>query len=133
MSYDFLIEMGWKSAAIAGGALLLAAMLRSRAAADRGAVLKVAVARAKQRRQDQRAAGDRRRFPAHLDQEVIGHWSRSFASSIARCSASSSSGFSDLERPSSAVAALAADPSKKVLTICRSAVSRILAGCGTLR
>jgi len=33
MSYDFLIEMGWKSAAIAGGALLLAAMLRSRAAA----------------------------------------------------------------------------------------------------
>jgi beta-lactamase regulating signal transducer with metallopeptidase domain len=44
MSYDFLIEMGWKSAAIAGGALLLAAMLRSRSAADRGAVLKVAVA-----------------------------------------------------------------------------------------
>jgi beta-lactamase regulating signal transducer with metallopeptidase domain len=44
MSYDFLIEMGWKSAAIAGGALLLAAMLRSRAAADRGAVLKIAVA-----------------------------------------------------------------------------------------
>ena len=44
MSYDFLIEMGWKSAAIAGGALLLAAMLSSRAAADRGAVLKVAVA-----------------------------------------------------------------------------------------
>ncbi|MET1110706.1 MAG: M56 family metallopeptidase [Allosphingosinicella sp.] len=44
MSYDFLIEMGWKSAAIAGGALLLAAMLRSRAAADRGAVLKLAVA-----------------------------------------------------------------------------------------
>jgi beta-lactamase regulating signal transducer with metallopeptidase domain len=44
MSYDFLIEMAWKSAAIAGGALLLAAMLRSRAAADRGAVLKVAVA-----------------------------------------------------------------------------------------
>ena len=40
MSYDFLIEMGWKSAAIAGGALLLAAMLRSRSAADRGAVLK---------------------------------------------------------------------------------------------
>ncbi|HEX8308718.1 MAG TPA: M56 family metallopeptidase [Allosphingosinicella sp.] len=44
MSYDFLIEMGWKSAAIAGGALLLAAMLRSRSAADRGAVLKIAVA-----------------------------------------------------------------------------------------
>jgi beta-lactamase regulating signal transducer with metallopeptidase domain len=44
MSYDFLIEMGWKSAVIAGGALLLAAMLRSRAAADRGAVLKIAVA-----------------------------------------------------------------------------------------
>ena len=44
MTYDFLIEMAWKSAAIAGGALLLAALLRSRAAADRGAVLKVAVA-----------------------------------------------------------------------------------------
>lgn len=44
MSYDFLIEMAWKSAAIAGGALLLAALLRSRAAADRGAVLKIAVA-----------------------------------------------------------------------------------------
>ncbi|HYW14685.1 MAG TPA: M56 family metallopeptidase [Allosphingosinicella sp.] len=44
MSYDFLFEMAWKSAAIAGGALLLSAMLRSRAAADRGAVLKVAVA-----------------------------------------------------------------------------------------
>ncbi|HEU0134190.1 MAG TPA: M56 family metallopeptidase [Allosphingosinicella sp.] len=44
MTYDFLIEMAWKSAAIAGAALLLAAMLRSRAAADRGAVLKVAVA-----------------------------------------------------------------------------------------
>ncbi|MEA3010429.1 MAG: hypothetical protein QOJ91_2121 [Sphingomonadales bacterium] len=44
MSYDFLIEMAWKSAAIAGGALLLAALLRSRSAADRGAVLKVAVA-----------------------------------------------------------------------------------------
>jgi beta-lactamase regulating signal transducer with metallopeptidase domain len=43
MTYDFLIEMGWKSAAIAGAALLLAALLRSRAAADRGAVLKVAV------------------------------------------------------------------------------------------
>jgi beta-lactamase regulating signal transducer with metallopeptidase domain len=44
MTYDFLIEMAWKSAAIAGGALLLAALLRSSAAADRGAVLKVAVA-----------------------------------------------------------------------------------------
>lgn len=44
MTYDFLIEMAWKSAAIAGGALLLATLLRSRAAADRGAVLKVAVA-----------------------------------------------------------------------------------------
>jgi bla regulator protein blaR1 len=44
MTYDFLIEMGWKSAAIAGGALMLVALLRSRAAADRGAVLKVAVA-----------------------------------------------------------------------------------------
>ncbi|MFL6844492.1 MAG: M56 family metallopeptidase [Allosphingosinicella sp.] len=44
MTYEFLIEMAWKSAAIAGGALLLASLLRSRAAADRGAVLKVAVA-----------------------------------------------------------------------------------------
>jgi beta-lactamase regulating signal transducer with metallopeptidase domain len=44
MSYEFLIEMAWKSAAIAGGALLLATLLRSRSAADRGAVLKVAVA-----------------------------------------------------------------------------------------
>ncbi|HEX2762650.1 MAG TPA: M56 family metallopeptidase [Allosphingosinicella sp.] len=44
MSYEFLIEMGWKSALIAGAALGLAALLRSRSAADRGAVLKVAVA-----------------------------------------------------------------------------------------
>jgi beta-lactamase regulating signal transducer with metallopeptidase domain len=44
MSLDFLIEMAWKSALIAGLALLLAATLRSRAAADRAAVLRVAVA-----------------------------------------------------------------------------------------
>jgi beta-lactamase regulating signal transducer with metallopeptidase domain len=43
MTYEFLIEMGWKSALIAGAALLLATMLRSRSAADRGAVLKLAV------------------------------------------------------------------------------------------
>jgi beta-lactamase regulating signal transducer with metallopeptidase domain len=44
MSFDFMIEMAWKSALIAGLALLLAATLRSRAAADRAAVLRVAVA-----------------------------------------------------------------------------------------
>jgi beta-lactamase regulating signal transducer with metallopeptidase domain len=44
MSYEFLIEMAWKSALIAGAALALAALLRSRSAADRGAVLKIAVA-----------------------------------------------------------------------------------------
>jgi beta-lactamase regulating signal transducer with metallopeptidase domain len=43
MSFDFLIEMAWKSALIAGVALTLAATLRSRAAADRSAVLRVAV------------------------------------------------------------------------------------------
>jgi beta-lactamase regulating signal transducer with metallopeptidase domain len=43
MSFEFLIEMGWKSALIAGVALALAALLRSRAAADRSTVLRVAV------------------------------------------------------------------------------------------
>jgi len=43
MSFEFLIEMAWKSALIAGVALVLAAVLRSRAAADRAAVLRVAV------------------------------------------------------------------------------------------
>ena len=43
MSFEFLIEMAWKSALIAGVALGLAAILRSRAAADRAAVLRVAV------------------------------------------------------------------------------------------
>ncbi|HYJ31019.1 MAG TPA: M56 family metallopeptidase, partial [Allosphingosinicella sp.] len=43
MSFGFLIEMGWKSALIAGVALATAAILRSRAAADRAAILRVAV------------------------------------------------------------------------------------------
>ena len=44
MSYSFLLEMGWKSALIAGAALLLVAVLRRRSAADRGAVLRIGVA-----------------------------------------------------------------------------------------
>lgn len=44
MSLEFMIEMAWKSALIAGVALLLVMVLRSRAAADRAAVLRVAVA-----------------------------------------------------------------------------------------
>lgn len=44
MSYSFLLEMAWKSALIAGAALLLVALLRSRSAADRGAVLRVGLA-----------------------------------------------------------------------------------------
>jgi beta-lactamase regulating signal transducer with metallopeptidase domain len=44
MTYEFLIEMGWKSALIAAAGLLLATMLRSRSAADRGRVLKLCVA-----------------------------------------------------------------------------------------
>lgn len=43
MSYSFLIEMAWKSALISGAALLLVALLRSRSAADRGAVLRLGV------------------------------------------------------------------------------------------
>jgi bla regulator protein blaR1 len=44
MTYSFLIEMAWKSAIIAGAALAFVALLRSRSAADRGAVLKIGVA-----------------------------------------------------------------------------------------
>ncbi|HEX8644139.1 MAG TPA: M56 family metallopeptidase [Allosphingosinicella sp.] len=44
MSLEFMIEMAWKSALIAGVALGLVALLRSRAAADRAAVLRVSVA-----------------------------------------------------------------------------------------
>ncbi|HEY0014480.1 MAG TPA: M56 family metallopeptidase [Allosphingosinicella sp.] len=44
MSLAFMIEMAWKSALIAGVALGLVAVLRSRAAADRAAVLRVSVA-----------------------------------------------------------------------------------------
>src|SRR3712207_4829813 len=44
MSLEFLFEMAWKSALIAGVALMLVAVLRSRAAADRAAVLRVSVA-----------------------------------------------------------------------------------------
>jgi beta-lactamase regulating signal transducer with metallopeptidase domain len=41
MSYDFLLEMAWKSAAISAAALLLVAVLRTRSAVDRSAVLRV--------------------------------------------------------------------------------------------
>jgi beta-lactamase regulating signal transducer with metallopeptidase domain len=44
MTYSFFIEMAWKSALIAGTALLLARALASRAAADKAATLRVAVA-----------------------------------------------------------------------------------------
>ncbi len=44
MSLEFMFEMAWKSALIAGVALLLVTILRSRAAADRAAVLRVSVA-----------------------------------------------------------------------------------------
>jgi beta-lactamase regulating signal transducer with metallopeptidase domain len=44
MSLEFMIEMAWKSALIAGVALVLVTILRSRAAADRAAVLRVSVA-----------------------------------------------------------------------------------------
>lgn len=42
-SPDFFVEMAWKSAAIAGVALLALALLRSRSAADRAAVVRLAV------------------------------------------------------------------------------------------
>lgn len=44
MSFDFLIEMAWKSALISGAALSLTALLKSRAPADRSSILRVAVA-----------------------------------------------------------------------------------------
>lgn len=43
MEMHFFAEMAWKSALIAGAALMLAMMLRSRAAADRAMVLKLGV------------------------------------------------------------------------------------------
>jgi beta-lactamase regulating signal transducer with metallopeptidase domain len=44
MTLSPIIEMGWKSALIAGAALTVVALLRSRSAADRAAVLRLAVA-----------------------------------------------------------------------------------------
>jgi bla regulator protein blaR1 len=44
MSIEFLVEMAWKSALISGGALAIAALLRSRSADERAAVLRTAVA-----------------------------------------------------------------------------------------
>ena len=41
---EFFAEMGWKSALIAAAALGFAAVLRSRAAADRALVLRIGVA-----------------------------------------------------------------------------------------
>ena len=43
MSFPFFLEMAWKSALIAGGALALSAFLKSRSAADRAAVLRLAI------------------------------------------------------------------------------------------
>jgi len=44
MSFDFLVEMAWKSALISGAALAIAAALRFRPAGERSAVLRMAVA-----------------------------------------------------------------------------------------
>jgi len=44
MDFQFLIEMAWKSALISGAALALAAMLRTRSAGERSALLGTAVA-----------------------------------------------------------------------------------------
>lgn len=44
MTTAFLMEMGWKSALVLGAALLIATLLRSRSAADRGDVLRSALA-----------------------------------------------------------------------------------------
>lgn len=44
MSFAFFVEMAWKSALISGVALLLVFLLKSRSAADRAAVLRLAVA-----------------------------------------------------------------------------------------
>ncbi|QPQ54201.1 M56 family metallopeptidase [Allosphingosinicella flava] len=43
MSFDFLIEMGWKSALIAGIALVAGLVLKSRSPGDRAAILRLAV------------------------------------------------------------------------------------------
>ena len=43
MSFSFFFEMSWKSALIIAAALMLATLLRSRSAADRAAVLRLAV------------------------------------------------------------------------------------------
>ncbi|HEY0626589.1 MAG TPA: M56 family metallopeptidase [Allosphingosinicella sp.] len=43
MNFSFFLEMAWKSALIAGGALLLVALLKSRAPADRADLLRLAV------------------------------------------------------------------------------------------
>ncbi|MBA3677335.1 MAG: hypothetical protein H0W74_08030 [Sphingosinicella sp.] len=43
MSFPFFLEMAWKSAFIAGGALLLGLFLKSRSAADRAAVLRLGI------------------------------------------------------------------------------------------
>jgi beta-lactamase regulating signal transducer with metallopeptidase domain len=43
MSLSFILAMAWKSAVISGAALLLAALLRERSAADRAALLRVGV------------------------------------------------------------------------------------------
>lgn len=44
MTLSLIVEMGWKSALISGVALLLVILLRSRSAADRAAVLRLAIA-----------------------------------------------------------------------------------------
>jgi beta-lactamase regulating signal transducer with metallopeptidase domain len=44
MSFDFLVEMAWKSALISGAALALASILRRRSASERAALLATAVA-----------------------------------------------------------------------------------------
>lgn len=43
MSFEFLIEMGWKSALIAGAALAAGLLLKSRSAQDKAAMLRLAV------------------------------------------------------------------------------------------
>src|ERR1700742_390138 len=43
MDMSFFVQMGWKSALIAGAALGLAYVLRSRAASDRAMVLRIGV------------------------------------------------------------------------------------------
>ena len=83
-------------------------------------------------RRDQRESGDE----AGADEKIgdrdegAAHRSRSLASSMARVSASTSSGRSVRVRPSRAVAAVTADPAKKVSTIRRSAPVASASGCG---